>query len=180
MHARISEGIWVGDTAMCSDATFFSTFDISAIISLDKGVKSQEDIWQFVVPDTELLDNEVPKILTKLESISNTISELRENGRSVFIQCADGKNKSLLVAGYYLIKRGGMDPVRVVDLLIGLYFTPAQRDEEVADKLRLERVQREEQVAPLSEDDMKRQEARHARRALTNRSFQKILRNCRK
>ncbi len=180
LQSKIQEGIWIGDSSMCKDTTFFQTFDISAIISLDRGITSAEDIFEFVLPNTELLDSEVPKVLTKLESICDTIKELRENGRSVLIQCADGKNKSALVAGYYLIRRGGMDPVKVIEFLTKMYFTAAQSAEEAADKIRLERVQREEQVAPLSEEDMKRQEARRVLRALTNRSFQKILRNCKK
>lgn len=195
LQAKISDGIWIGDSSIVNDTTFFQTFDISAIISLDRGIKSVEDIFDYVIPGTELMDSEVPKVLTKLNDICDTIKELRENGRAVLIQCADGKNKSALVAGYYLISRGGMDAAKVVEFLIGMYFTPAQRAEEVADKVRLERIQREEQEAtgeqgrlmskqvqhePLSEEDMKRQEVRNNLRALTNRSFQKILRACRK
>lgn len=191
LQAKISDGIWIGDSSVVSDTTFFQTFDISAIISLDRGIKSVEDIFDYVIPGNELMDSEVPKVLTKLNDICNTIKELRENGRAVLIQCSDGKNKSALVAGYYLINRGGMDAAKVVEFLTGVYFTQAQRAEELADKVRLERLQHEEQEAtgeqgrlmsknvqhePLSEEDMKRQEARHSLRALTNHSFRKILR----
>lgn len=174
---KVSDGIWIGNSS-CSDPTFYRVNDVSAMIRLDKKIQPVDDVdcFDFVVPDNELMDMEFQKVSLKLDSICETIAELRANGRNVLVQCGDGKNKSALVVGYYLTRRCGLPTDTVVTMLTTIYFTPEQVQEEVADKQRLQKIQYGEEVQPITADALARQEVRRGLRALTNVSFQKIIR----
>ena len=177
--SKVADGIWIGNSSVGNNGpVFFRVNDISAVIRLDKKISATEDVdyFDFVLPDNELMDMEFQKVTTKLESICNSVAELRANGRNVLIQCGDGKNKSSLVAGYYLTRRCGVPTDNAVLTLTTMYFTQEQVREEAADKLRLQKIQYGEEVASVTADDLAKQEVRRGLRALTNVSFQKIIR----
>jgi hypothetical protein len=174
---KVSDGVWIGNSS-CSDPVFYRVNDISAVIRLDKKIQPIDDVdyFDFVVPDNELMDMEFQKVSQKLDSICETIAELRANNRNILVQCGDGKNKSALVVGYYLTRRCGLPTDTAVAMLTTIYFTPEQVQEDVADKQRLQKVQCGEDVPPMTTDALARQEVRRGLRTLTNVSFQKIIR----
>jgi hypothetical protein len=91
------------------------------------------DIFDYTLPNQELMDIEISKVSAKLDIIINDINELRRNGRNILIICTDSKNKSILVAGYYLIS-SGEHYQKVIDRLEMLYFTEQQKLDEIADR----------------------------------------------
>jgi protein-tyrosine phosphatase len=99
---------------------FLADADITAIINLTgKMDRMVEDVdyFDYALPSSELLETEFQKTITKLEAIMSDLSELRNNNRNVLIHCLDGKNKSMLAAGYYLITRCGKKADATIDLL---------------------------------------------------------------
>lgn len=178
LFGKVADGIWIGNSTLASDEFFFQVNDISAIIKLDRNIISGVDVDEFIfaVPDDELMEMEYQKTITKLESICETIKELRDNRRNILIQCADGKNKSALVAGYYITRRGGVDADRAISFLTTIYFSADQVKEEQKDRERFLKIQNMDPVQELTGEDLKKQEERRKLRALTNVSFQKIIR----
>lgn len=178
LFAKVADGIWIGNTTLSGDELFFRVNDVSAVIKLDKNINTIVDADEFVfaLPDDELMEMEYRKVTSKLESICDTIKELRDNRRNIVIQCSDGKNKSPLVAGYYLTRRGGIAADNVINFLSCVYFNPEQVKEEQRDKERLQKIQNGINVPDPTEDDLKKQEERRKLRALSNRSFCAIIR----
>jgi hypothetical protein len=179
--AKIADGIWIGNAEMSNNPVFLRVNDISAIIKLDRSVAVPADMDSFgyPLPDNELMPEEFPKTVTKLDSICEIISEMRGVGRNIIIQCADGKNKSALVAGYYLTRRLGQNPETVVSQLSTVYFSPEQVVEDREEKDRLLKIQSGEgvpNVTAVTAEDLKRQEVRRSRQALSNLSFRRIIR----
>ncbi len=175
--AKVSDGIWIGNAEMSNNAVFMRVNDISAVIKLDRSVIIPPDMdhFSYVLPDNELLSEEFPKTVTKLESICDIISEMRAVGRNIVIQCADGKNKSALVAGYYLTRRGGQKRDVVITQLSTVYFTPEQIVEDRHERERMQKIKNGDVVPPPKIEDLKKQESRRARQALSNQSFRKII-----
>jgi hypothetical protein len=176
MYSKVAEGLYIGDSRVSEDPLFFSINDITAIIRLDNIHTKPIDVIEYIVPGYELLDMEIPSIVKKLGEICDMVSELRVNRRSVLIQCNDGKNKSALVAAYFLINRCGLDVEKTISHISTIYYTDEQRGEELMDIERLNKVQRGEIVPNPTPEDVKKQQSRNGLRALTNRSFKKILR----
>lgn len=176
--AKITDGIWIGNAEMSNNVVFLRLNDISAIVKLDRAVAIPADMDSFgyPLPDNELLTEEFPKTATKLDSICDIIAEMRAVGRNIIIQCADGKNKSALVAGYYLTRRLGQNAETVIDQLSNVYLSPAQIIEDREEKERLAKIQNGIDIPALTIDDLKKQEVRRARQVLSNQSFRKIIR----
>lgn len=166
---KVTDGIWV-----CSGAAFndllVTTADITAVIDLDgsRNYGTSVDVFDFMLPDQELLDEELPPIIKKLNTIATTIKTLRDNGRNILISCPDGRNKSMLAVGYYLLTIKNA-PESTIDMLDTIRFTPEQKCDDMAYKQLLNAV-----VAPEVEE--KRRE-RQLLRSLTLNSFRKILYN---
>lgn len=179
LFAKVADGIWIGNAALSRDEMFFRVNDISAVIKLDRAVTTEVDAdeFTFAIPDDELMEMEYAKVISKLKEICDTIKELRDNRRNIVIQCADGKNKSSLVAGYYLSRRGGINAEKVIDFLTCVYFNPDQVKEEQCDKERLQKIQNGVSVPDPTPADLKKQEERRNLRALSNRSFCGIIRS---
>lgn len=175
--AKVADGIWIGNAEMTNNAVFMRVNDISAIVKLDRNVIISPDVdhFSYVLPDNELMPEEFPKTVTKLDSICNIISEMRAVGRNIVLQCADGKNKSALVAGYYLTRRCGQRRDVVVTQLSTVYFTPEQIVEDRHERERAQKLKNGEEVPPLTMDDLRKQDLRRARQVLSNQSFRKII-----
>jgi hypothetical protein len=173
--AKIADGIWIGSTSAATDQ-FLNDNDITAVINLDRTkISADADEFTFALPDNELLDMEVPKTQIKLDAIADVISELRGNKRNLLIVSTDGKNKSALAAGYYLTRRTGANPESTVFALRTAYYTSDQTADERNDLERNAKIAAGEEV-PAVAIDLAKAEARRESRALTNLSFQKIIR----
>lgn len=170
LSAKITDGIYIGNS--------IPQTDISAIVNLDM-IKFDDvgdsTIFNFVLPNQELMPNEIPKTLAKLETIAKLIKELRDNNLDVLIICANGRNKCVLVAGYYLISRGGMKPDNVINFLETIYYSQAQRDEETADEQTRHRAMESDMLPTYSSEALKRQFERRMLKCLTMRSFCSVL-----
>lgn len=184
LYAKIAEGIWVGNINATLELDFAAN-DITAVINLSGKyltfTSDDIDNFDYALPNQELMDIEFPKTLTKLDVIASDIADLRANNRNILVQCYDGRNKSILAVGYYLISKCNKRPDSVVDLLEQIYFDDDQK-----------RAEQEAKVADMSRfipDDMSKgtamsldlniaqmREERNAIRCLTFASFKKILR----
>jgi hypothetical protein len=184
MMASVADGLYVGDKHSSSNLQFLSNAGITIIINLTDGpVDSIEDvdIVNYILPSQELLDDEVPKMFSKLDAMASYILTLRKNNKNILIQCEDGRNKSILVAGYYLICTG-THYAKLLNRLEMLYFTAQQRLDEQAD-LDLNILDPEiyeANIANLSAEkrnelEVKRAE-RRALRCLTMLTYHKLLR----
>ena len=139
MYARVIEGIYVSNALTVKNLKFLSDADVTAIINLSgKELDPIEDvdIFNFIIPSQELLDAEIPKTLNKLETISQVIGELRKNHRTVLVCCDDGKNKCMLVAGYYHITHCGAVYLKTIEQLELLYCTTEQKTEEQTERIK--------------------------------------------
>ena len=166
LSAKITDGIYVGNS--------LPRDEISAIVNLDNLEFDDVDpalMFNFALPSQELMPNEIPK----LESIAKSIKDLRDNNRDVMIICADGRNKCMLVAGYYLISRGGLNADNVIKFLETIYFTPEQRKEEDADNAARDSVIALDIIPVFTEESLRRQEERRKIKCLTMRSFRSVL-----
>lgn len=185
MYALVDDGIYVGNISAAKDLNFLANADVSAIINLSgKLVESIEDVdvFEFLLPSQELMDSEIPKTNLKLDTICTVIHELRANNRTVLIQCADGKNKCMLAAGYYLISKHNRQFNTVIEQLEMLYLSPQQKSDELDERARYDRdpEEFEREESALSPEDRSvlktKRAARRNLKCLTMASFRKILR----
>ncbi|SIP85743.1 Dual specificity phosphatases (DSP): Ser/Thr [Pacmanvirus A23] len=171
-YAKVAEGVWVGNCSASTDLTFLADADISAIINLcGSSLQQVEDVdyFEYVLPNEELIESEFPRVLSKLESISQYITMLRNNKRCVLISCNDGKNKCMIAAGYYLINVLKQQTNDVIWKLESLYFTPNEIQEELAYNKKVEAF---EEIDSKSFELMN---ARKVNKCLTMASFKRIL-----
>jgi protein tyrosine/serine phosphatase len=176
-YVKITEGIFVGsvNSSKTIDTGFLKYHDIDSIIALSIKVNSDFDIFDFVLPNDELLDFEYEKYNNKLESICVTIKDLRDNNRGILIVCNDGKNKSMSVAGYYLITRGGMDSDQVINYLETIRFTPQQRADELRIAEALKKSIEFDKPLILSQEEQQKQTIRRELKCLTMKSYKQLL-----
>ncbi len=186
---QVLPGIYVGNM-YAATTLFLSHHDITAIINLtgrppvgldNKPLKLSEhiDVFDFMLPNQELMDTEIPKTCAKLDDIMNDIRSLRVNNRNILVICNDGRNKSLLVLGYYLIVDHGCPYGMAISTLEALYFTEQQRadakDFPQGDPSAIEHA-----LSALPPDHRSRLEALRAGRrevmGLTMMTFRKLLR----
>lgn len=184
MVASVGNGIWVGNVASASQTKFINDMNIAAIVNLTgrfpESVHDDVDYFDYMLPSQELMNNEFPKTITKLESIAGDIKDIRDNNKNVLIYCYDGKNKCILAAAYYLITHCGKDVESVIESLEQLYFTEEQKREEQESKLTIQSMVPEDQTVGVALSvnmaAVKKREERNAIRCLTLSSFKKILR----
>ncbi len=191
---QVLDGIYIGNMTAASNLSFLTKHNITAIINLTGkppidingrplgNLPGHINVFDFLLPSQELMDTEIPKTYNKLDAIMNDIRSLRVNHRNILIQCSDGKNKSMLVVGYYLIVDYKQDYSKVIDDLEMLYFTNQQRAAEIADRKQrdLEPEALEQLLLGMSADDRKQIERdrveRRELRGLTMLTFRKLLR----
>ena len=166
--AKVSDGIWIGSESSVSSPEIIREKPVVVSLSIDSEIN-------YVLQDTELIDDEIPAMIRKLDEISEVISELRKIGKKVLIRCDTGRNKSALMAAYFLIKAGGMNKTQVLNHITTIYYTEAQKKEEAAEIQRGQKITRGEMVLPLSKEDQEKHNIRQTLKCLTNLSFRKIL-----
>lgn len=171
-YAKVAEGIWVGNAESTVDLMFLSDMDITAIINLSgRSIEQVEDVdyFDYVLPNEELIESEFPRVLNKLESISQYITALRSNGRCVLVNCDDGKNKCMLAVGYYLINKLKQDMSSVIWQLETLYFTSVEVQEE------LDYNKKVEAFDEIDSKSFELMNLRKVHKCLTMASFKRIL-----
>jgi hypothetical protein len=173
--AKVADGIWIGNSNVSS--AFMRVNDISAVVKLDNDVIVGPDIdcFTYALPDAELLNEEIPRVVTKLSTVCNIINEMRGVGRNIIIQCSSGKNKSAVVAGFYLTRYLGQKRDVVTEQLSAVYFSPEQVVEDRAERERARKIKNGEDVPPMTQIDITAQGLRRSRQALSNLSFRKII-----
>lgn len=125
-YAKVIDGLYIGN---CTDNSFLTIANISAIINVaGKPLSHTIDVFDYTLPSQELLDSEIPKTINKLDTICQDIKLLLDNNRNVLIYCG-GKNKSPLIAGYYLIKYCGWNHMVAISTLKYIYMTKEQKEE---------------------------------------------------
>ena len=173
LFAKIADGIWIGNSVATENVLCCK--DIHSIIRLDNIPGDFCEIYNYAISSEELLDMEIPTVVKKLNKICDIICDLKSAHKNILIQCADGKNKSLLVAGYFLKKCGKMNAHTVLTKCRTIYFTDEQRGEEILDQERAQKIKRGEHIMPPSPEDIERMEVRKNLRCLNNRSYRKII-----
>lgn len=148
-YKNVSDGVYVGNETSMYEHLFMVAADIGAVINLTGKpiINHDTDFYEFSLPSQELMNTEVNKTVSKLESICQTITNLRSANKKVLICCTDGKNKCMLAAGFYMISIG-QKCENVIESLEVAYFSPEQILEDRADQLFLqqqtEQIQRDE------------------------------------
>jgi len=138
---NVAEGIFVGNLAAAESTSELSKHKIRAIINVsgDDLATPGVIIHSFILTNQELLPMERQKIISRLISIKNIITELSPRG-NILICCYDGRSQSMLVAGYYMITALAQRSSSVIAQLETLYFTPELREDEQRDLLRIANV----------------------------------------
>jgi hypothetical protein len=193
-HIKVTDGIYIGNLTAASDTGFLRTYNINAVVNLTG--KALVDVYgrqldtlppnvvvlDFLLPSQELMDTEIPKTCNKLDAIMTDIRSLRVNHRNILVQCNDGKNKSMLVIGYYLIVDHERPYDKVIDDLEILYFTDQQKAIEIRDRQQRDADPEiiEGLLLGMSADARKQLEVdrleRRELRGLTMLTFRKLLR----
>lgn len=134
------------------------------------------NVFKYALPSNELQDYEIPKTRDKIEEICETIKALHNKKRKVIIVCKDGRNQSMLVGGYYLIKYGSMDAKKIVHNIECIHFTKEdQADDTEYNKLVDLAIQSGSNIDFTSANQ--KYSERQKKKCLTFKSFQKILLN---
>jgi hypothetical protein len=180
-YVKIAEGIYVGaiPPRQSLDQAFLTTSDVKAVIALNIRLESASvEILEYALPIDEMMDSEIPKTLSKLGEICEEIKELRDGGVNVLVACNDGRNRSMLVVGYYMIKYGRMNPRDVVRMLEQFHFTEQERlDQERDDEAVRLSVLSGGQLQ-RTQEDIRAADARRGVRCLTMQSFRRALMKC--
>jgi hypothetical protein len=126
--AHVCDNIYIGNIASIR-ADILARHKISIIINLAGSQYKRDkcgdvDIMEYTLPSQELLDSEVPRTISKLDTIYNKIKEA-SSAHNILICCNDGKNKSALVAAYYLLK-SGQHSAQVIKKIENIYCTDSQ------------------------------------------------------
>ncbi len=142
IRVKVADSLWVGNIS-AFDVNFLAQNNITVVInvtgkpstSLMKNciVSNDLDIADYILPSQELMDTEILKTCNKLDTIMSDMCRWLANKKNILIQCNDGKNKSMLVAGYYLITVCKRDHNEAIQSLETAYFTEQQKIEEKKD-----------------------------------------------
>lgn len=136
IYHTIIDGIFVGNLWSADSISTIDHLDITKVINLTNfDIEPIEDVEfiEFGLPDTEMLDAEIPRMTEKLDNIVKTINNALTSGCRVLICCEDGRNKSMLVAAYYLCSCGSPLETTIARLETA-YFSPAQMAAEQAER----------------------------------------------
>jgi hypothetical protein len=185
LFKQVQDDIYVGNHASAEDMTFLANAGITAIINLGKrGAPPIESVIIFdaSLPSQEMMDSEIPDAVIRLETLSSYIDDLRRGQHTILIRCTDGRNQSILLAGYYMITRCTRSQSVIEDLGM-IYMTDQQRADEAAERLciaenpgkfgsRFNDMSAEERVEAEA-----RERSRKDARCLTMASFRKLLRD---
>lgn len=123
---------------------------------------------QVAVPDIELLDSEMQKIIKRLNDISAFITTLGKN--NVYIHSSSNIQGLLLLAGYHMVKTGVWNTANVVEKLDTINFSSEDHDWEKNNCADLARALEKGDLTTYSELSKAA-----PKRIFTSNSFRKIL-----
>lgn len=146
IYHNVADNIYVGNLWAADSTDVLDRLDITKVINLTnfdiEPVEGVEFI-EFGLPDTEMLDAEIPRMTEKLDKVVRVINTSLASSCRVLICCEDGRNKSMLAAAYYLCSCGSPYGQTIARLETA-YFTPAQVAAENAERRGEIRPDREE------------------------------------
>lgn len=149
--AKITDNVYIGNGASARNCDLLNQLGITAVFNFSSLYQRDQQypamVFDYVLPSQELMDSEIPKTMIKLDSIAEDIHATLAESHRILVVCSDGKNKSTLAVGYYLIKKASRNLDVVVEVLESAYCNSSM-DEK----------------------------ALKASRALTMASFRKVLR----
>lgn len=132
VYYAVADGIFVGNLWSADSVPTLDHLDIMKVINLtnfDIEPVDGVEYVEFGLPDTEMLDAEIPRMEGKLDHMVKVINQTLAAGQRVLICCEDGRNKSMMTAAYYLCNHGS-PLVSTIKRLETAYFTPAQKASE--------------------------------------------------
>lgn len=181
MARQVSEGIFVGDLAVVTSLTRDQGFTRVIWLGTVDPLKPLPqcpgaEYFYYPLPNQELMEQEFPRIFTRLDTIANDIDLMRKAGCKILVACDDGKNRSLLACGYYLITKLRQNDV--IARLEMLYFSAEQRAEDIEDAKYITAADNEEPIEETEEamaTRLARRAERRVIRGLTMNSFKKML-----
>lgn len=179
LHALVCDRIYAGNTEAANDIDLLDQLGITAVINLsDKKYIGLHEVYDFALSPCELLQSEIQKMQLKLASIITQLTKLYNNSGRLFIFCNDGRNRSLLVAGCFLVSHGHKYQ-DVINKLEMLYMSADQRAHELRERERID-AELDGKIILMSAEESARiassKESRNELRGLTNKSFAKIIR----
>lgn len=174
---KVADGVFVGNVAAVK-SDLLSKNNITAVINVSgDDMVTRHNYYEFILPNKELLPTEYQKVLSRLASIKTVIVDLIKQ-QNIFICCYEGRNQSLLVAGYYMITIGNT-PASVVRKLETLYFDQQMIADEERDQLRAANADPDAPAEVFTEEEFRAlqasRELRRGLRGLTITSFASLL-----
>ena len=123
--SKITDSLYIGNSAAAKNCDLLNQLGITAVFNFGSLYKRDQQypaiVFDYVLPSQELMDSEIPKTMLKLESIAEDINATINDSHRILVVCSDGKNKSTLAVGYYLIKKASRPLDVVVEVLESAY-----------------------------------------------------------
>lgn len=123
LHAKVVEGVYVGELDAASDANFLGEEDITYVVNLSgfdpKDMFEDVDYYSAVIYDQEQLEQEMDRTRNKVKSAAEAIQRARSQKKNVLVVCKNGINCAPTVIGQYLVTYLNMKPEDALDLLRG-------------------------------------------------------------
>lgn len=182
MIGKVEDKIYVADKEFVKSLAKLTEYKIDIIINLTgEDLKVPIHSFSYALPSQELLPTETQKTVAKLQVIARDIQTLKDKENTILIVCGDGKNQSVLAAGYYLIVNCGLPYTETIKMLETLYFTDQQKIEDLEELARIEAASDPDApVQQISQEKYqlysKQRDERRAIQCLTIASFSKLLR----
>jgi hypothetical protein len=130
--SKITDGLYIGNSAAAKNCDLLNQFGITAVFNFGSLYKRDQHypamVFDYVLPSQELMDSEIPKTMLKLDSIAEDIHATLAESHRILVVCSDGKNKSTLAVGYYLIKKASRNLDVVVETLESAYCNSSMDD----------------------------------------------------
>lgn len=169
--AHVTTGIWIGDSRAARDMDLLGQLDITAIINVsgfDDTPIEDVNIYNYTLYDNDLMENEIDRVKSKINSIVNDLSTARRAKKNVLVH--DGRdcvNRAPFIVAYYLVRDLNMNPEEAI--------LSVKRANEARDTSPRETVLYKEDSGLVRKEER----CRYVR-TLTNRSFCSIIRRAKK
>lgn len=166
IYKQLTPNIYCGNVP---DGIVHANIIINLGASLRDGSgKPYSKCMQISVPNVELLDSELKKVITKLNEYSAFITSA--GNVNIYIHSVDNIQGLLLMVGYHMVKIGAWNVENVIEKLDTLLFTD---DDHSWERLNMADMSRALEAGDLPKYATYVKEA--PRRIFTSNSFKKIL-----
>lgn len=165
-YKQLTPTMWFGNT---KEGIVHANVIINMGIPLrDDSGKPYAKCMQVAVPDVELLDSEMQKIIKRLNDISSFITTV--NKPNIYLHSESNIQGLLLLAGYHMIKIGAWTTSNVVENLDTINFTDSDREWERNNMADMSRALEKGDL-----DTYNKLSKAAPKRIFTSNSFRKIL-----